>query len=136
MSHRTELKTKLDNKKYILDALGTMGCKFTEAEKGQKLRTKSNYSGVPTDVDILIHSVKDNNIKDAIGLRKEKDGTFSIVGDYWNTGISERDFTANVQMQSKKIEISDRLSEHGFDLSEELNENNNKEINLVYSRYV
>ena len=135
MSHKTELKTKLDNKKYILDALTQMDCKYKEAEEGKKLKTESQFSGVATDVDILVSNIGGKNVKNAVGLNKQTDGSFSIVGDYWGTGINERDFTSNLQMQSKKLETSDRLAEHGFDLSETLSETKN-EVKLVYKRYV
>jgi len=136
MSHRTELKTKLDNKKYILDALTQMGCEFKEAEKGKTLKTESQFNGVPADVDVLISKVNGKNIKNSVGIKEQTDGTFSIVGDYWQTGINQNEFTSQIQMTSKKLETSDRLSEMGFDLSEELAASDKQEVKLVYKRYI
>jgi len=134
MSHKVELKTRLDNKKYILDALSQLGYKVTEAKNGESLSTKSQFKGVATNADIIVNSKNGKNINSSFGFRKEKDNSYSVVGDFWGTDVTQDEFMSSIQMKSKKLETVDSLSNLGFDIKHEVQLS--QELHLTFSRYV
>jgi len=117
LSHKTTVKTKLNNLFYIEKALKDMKCEYQIAEEGQTLKTGGNYSNTYSDVDILITKVNDKNTKGAIGLKKQKDGTYQAIGDFWDAGLNASSFKGDLVTGAKKSEVIDRLRRKGFKLS-------------------
>lgn len=129
ISHKTELKTELNNRHHLLQALSKLGLKFTEAKEGQKLYTKGNY-GVKEEVDILL---SDKN--EAIGFKQKEDGTFTAVGDFYGFKLSANDLKCEVTALSKESEVAEHLMNLGF--NEATGRKEDKEyIDVVYERYI
>jgi len=57
MSLKVKIKTKFDNKKYILDALSQVGYKFREAKSGENLSTKSTFKGKTNKYGLMLFIV-------------------------------------------------------------------------------
>ncbi len=72
MSHWTTVKTKLNNQSVIRKALKRMGL---EAQEGDFTITQYGT----TEAAQL-------RIDDAVGLARQKDGTYAMVGDFWHSG--------------------------------------------------
>lgn len=72
MSHWTTVKTKLNNQSVIKKALKRMGF---EAQEGDFTITQYGT----TEAAQL-------KIDDAVGLARQKDGTYAMVGDFWHSG--------------------------------------------------
>lgn len=140
MSHKTTIKTSLNNKKYLIEALKKLGFKYKEAENGQ-LTTKGNY-GVHEKVDILIEGNGVINYNDAIGFKLEKDGTYTAVGDFYSLRTSDgRSVTSEmlkceVTAHSKEAEINERLSALSFEMDQSSVFENNNELNFQMKRWV
>ena len=132
MSHKTEVKTKLNNLTYLTKGLDKMGIKYTVNENGE-LRTRGSY-GVHEKVDVLIHEVNGRNTNDAIGFAKQDDGTYAATGDFWGTGVSAESLKCDATTSAKKEEVNDRLMQLGFSLNE--SEDNKQEVELTFSRWV
>lgn len=77
MSHWIKTKTKMVEKKYIMDGLAAMGIKVTENEK---IRAAYSSRSSTEDVDIKIN--------EGVGLRQQKDGSWELVGDFYGTNMS------------------------------------------------
>ena len=133
MSHKTQVKTKLDNLEYIKRGLDDLGIKYKVADEGQKLTTKGNYS-VHEPVDILVTEVDGKNINEAFGFNKNEDGTYTCVGDFYMTGMTENKLRNITTVAAKKIEANDRMMQLGFQLSETVDEKG--EVELTYTRWV
>lgn len=134
MSHKTELATKLNNGHYLKQALSKLGLKFREAKPGTKLKTKGHY-GVNEDVDILVE-----NQSEAVGFRKETNGTYTAVGDFFGmrlpngTHVDARTLTGELTAHSKEAELNDRLQNMGF-INDQTQRKENKEfIEVIFTR--
>ena len=138
MSHKTTVKTKLDNLYYLKKALDEMKCEYTIAEEGQTLRTGGNYSNTFSDVDIRIDKVNGRSTKGAVGLKKQKDGTYQAVGDFWDAGIDSTKFKGELVTGAKKSEAVERLKKKGFKLSQQANvtQKDGKYTKLTFTRWV
>ena len=71
MSHWTTVKTKLNDQSILKKALKRMGF---EAQEGDHSITQYGT----TDTAQL-------KLDDAVGLSRQKDGTFAMVGDFWHS---------------------------------------------------
>lgn len=71
MSHFTTVKTKLNNQSVLKKALKRMGY---ESEEGNFTITQYGTS-----------QKAELKIDDAVGLSRQEDGTYSMVGDFWHS---------------------------------------------------
>ncbi len=136
MSHKTDVKTKLNNKEYIIKALNNLGYKIEVAEEGKKLSTHGRYKATKSDVDILITELPNGSTtQNEIGLQEQTDGTFICTGDYYFArGLSAQMLTNNITVEAKKEEVSDRLMNLGFAMNSEVNETT-QEVEYTFERW-
>ena len=132
MSHRTEVKTNLNNQEYLEKALTSLGYKFSTAKEG-KLTTRSGYIG-GQKVDILIHEKNGRKTGDAVGFVRGKDGNFTAVGDFYGSGLSQDGLRKDLLTEAKKLEATDRLMELGYSL--QTSSNNSQELELVFTKFI
>lgn len=134
MSHKSEVKTCLNNGNYLKQALQKIGLKYKEAEQGKKLQTKGNY-GVHENVDILV-----SGQNDAVGFRKNDDNTYTAVGDFYGLKLPDgrycdaRTLTGEVTAHSKEAELNDKLQSMGFIGDMTQRKENNEYIEVTYTR--
>lgn len=136
MSHKTDVKTKLDNREYVIKGLTSLGYKFQVAENGKKFTTRGYYSNTKSDVDILITHLPDGSSTDnEIGLAEQADGTFVATGDYWFAkGLSSQQLSNTLTVEAKKEEVNDRLMALGFQMEAEINETS-QEVEYTFTRW-
>ena len=137
MSHKTSVKTKLNNKEYLCKALDELGYKYEVAE-GNVLETRGKYRNTKSKVEILIHETPNGNCNNEIGFAKKEDGTYETVGDFYFThdinGSYEKkaEHLRNiVTTESKKLELTDMLENYQFQLDQ--TEENDKELELTFT---
>jgi len=139
MSHKTEIKTSLNNGHYLKEALTKLGFTFTEAEEGKKLITKGHY-GVNEQVDIRIEGNGTSNFDGAVGFRKQEDGTYTAVGDFYGLrtqsgeSVSADMLKCEVTAHSKEAEINDRLMQLGFTGDPSARKETKEYIEITFSR--
>ncbi|MCP3683995.1 MAG: DUF1257 domain-containing protein [bacterium] len=126
MSHKTKIKTKLNNLEYIKKGMTELGYEYTV---GENLKTSGNY-GVNEKVDILIHKIGEKPTNDAVGFRKESDGTYTAIGDFYGLGINEKTMRNHVTTMAKKCEVNDKLAQLGFDLQSSNSSGGKLELNF------
>ena len=136
MSHKTDVKTKLNNKEYIIKALTNLGYILEVAEHGKKLSTRGYYRNTKSDVDILItHTPDGQSTENEIGLAEQTDGTYVCTGDYmFARGVSSQLLTNTLTVEAKKEEVNDRLMALGFSMNESVNETT-QEIEYTFERW-
>lgn len=141
MSHKTEIKTELRNKKYLLKALDQLGFTYTEAAEGQKLTTRGHYR-VHEEVDILINGNGKVNYDGAVGFKKQADGTYTAVGDFYGLrtadgkGVSADMLKCEVTAHSKEQELNERLGHLMFNMEAGSRKENSNEISFTLQRWV
>jgi len=139
MSHKTEVKTELNNGHYLKQALTKLGFTFTEAEKNQKLHTKGHY-GVHEEVDIRVDGNGTQNYDGAIGFKKQADGNYTAVGDFYglrtqdNRSVTASMLKCEATAHSKEAEINDRLMQLGFVSDPNQRKENKDVIEISFSR--
>lgn len=140
MSHKSQIATTLNNKKFLLKALDDLGFKYQVAEEGKKLKTKGNYNQV-TDVDILITSNGTNNYNNAIGFNRESDGTYTATGDFYGLrtadgrSVTQEMLKCEVTAHSKEAEICERLSASQFHIDPTSRKEDNSSIKFELHRW-
>lgn len=139
MSHKTEIKTKLNNRAFLLKALDNMGFTYQE---GENLHTQSRY-GVREKVDILItgnnkHTYSDN----PIGFKKEADGTYSATGDFYGLtdangkSVSAKSLGINATCMSKEAEVNQRLGNLRFQMDKNSRKQEGSKLSFTMQRWV
>lgn len=136
MSHKTDVKTKLNSKQHILKGLTTLGYKFEVATSENGLSTRGYYNSTKSDVDILItHTPDGQSTNNEVGLQLQKDGTYVATGDYYFTrGISAQKLTNVLTVEAKKEEVNDRLMALGFQMEQQVSENT-QEVEYTFTRW-
>lgn len=82
MSHITKLKIAITNRVDLTTALGNMGHSIVE---GKEL--KDYYASTSKEhVDFVLEN------QPTIGFREVDDGTWEFVGDFYGTGVREKEF--------------------------------------------
>ena len=136
MSHKTDVKTKLNNKQYIIKALENLGYQFQVAEDGKKLQTRGYYANTKSNVDILITRLPNGtDTNGEIGIAEQEDGNYTCTGDYWfASGLTSKELTNTLTVEAKKEEVNDRLMALGFTMSETINETT-QEVEYTFERW-
>ena len=138
MSHKTEIKTELNNGKYLKTALDKMGFKY---EEGNSLQTKGHY-GVKEKVDILVTSNGKQSTNKSYGFRKESDGTYTAIGDFYGMrtasgdSVSAKMLKVNCTALSKEAEVNERLSNLMFQVEGGSRKESKQEISFTMQRWV
>ena len=141
MSHKTEIKTELNNKQFLKKALEKLGFKYSEAKAGEKLQTRGNY-GVNEDVDIRIEGNGSKNYNGAIGFKQGTDGKFTAIGDFYGLrtadgkSVTQDMLKCEVTAYSKDAQINERLNQMGFVQNPGDYKVENGKIKVQYRRWV
>lgn len=133
MSHKTQVKTKLDNLTYLTKGLDDLGIKYELAKENQKLTTRGRY-GVHEECDVIVTEVNGRTTNDAFGFQKQKDGTYTAIGDFYGTGVSASQMRTMATTSAKKVEANERLMQLGFDLEKVTEEG--QFVELEFTRWV
>ena len=125
----------------FIAALDNLGFSFREAEEGQKLVTKGRYS-VHEEVDILIEGNGKVNYDGAVGFRKNTDGTYTAVGDFYGLrtaegkSVSAEMLKCEVTAHAKEAEVSERLNALMFHMEQGSRKENDNMIEFSLQRWV
>jgi len=126
MSHFSQIKTQMVEKKYILQALQDLGFAYQEGEQ-----QVTGFGGQKTAVDIRIPL----KFSYDIGLRK-KGSAYEIVADWFGVkGIKQKDFTNRLMQRYAYHAARAKLEEQGFDMVEEKVEETGQ-IRIILRRMV
>jgi hypothetical protein len=110
-------------------------------KEGENLVTKGRYS-VHEKVDILIEGNGKVDFNAAIGFKKQADGTYTAVGDFYGlrtadgTSVDASMLKCEVTASAKEAEIVERLSQMGFTVDTSDSCENKKEIVVSMERWV
>ncbi len=110
MSHFTQVATKMNNKEMLLASLKELGYEVAEQAFIR------GYRGQQTAVDIAVRMKQGYDIGFVLGA----DGTYSFVTDWFGVqGISEQEFTTQVQQQYALTTVMDQVRRQGFNVVEQ-----------------
>lgn len=124
MSHISKIKTQIVDKKYLLEALKDLG--YHPEEGDLEIR---GFGGNKENVSIRIHRFLSYDI----GFCLNKEGCFDIIADWYGIhGIRQKQFTDQLTQRYALLVTKSKLKEQGFEIIEEVKENN--QIRLVLRR--
>ena len=121
MSHFSKIKTSFVEEKYILSALKDLDYEY---ETGKHKLKGFNQT---TEVEILVRI----RLSYDIGLKKVGD-EYQLIADWFGVREKKDAFINQLSQRYAYHATKDKLSQQGFDLIEETNENN--EIRMVLRR--
>ena len=133
MSHWTKCELQVTDEEILVKALKRMGCEARVSK-----RTIKPY-GTSATADIWID--------DAVGFKKEKDGTYSMIGDFYHSNDSVmRGYYNNVDKFDEDLSLAYAVEDAttkleslnmGFDLTgnAELEEDEDGLIRLEFTTY-
>ncbi len=123
MSHISRIKTKMEVKEYVLQALKDLGYSYEEGSQ------TINSVGDRMQVDIKIHL----RMSYDIGLRSTPNG-YEIVADWWGVrGVKQKEFSDKLMQRYAYLATKAKLEEQGFSLVSEENQKDGQ-IRLVLRR--
>lgn len=137
MSHKSTVSTKINNIDSLKKALDRLNIKYTEGSA----KTKGNY-GVHEDVDLIINQYGSNSVNDAVGFKKQKDGTYQATGDFYGMrddkgrSIDPNTFKNRVENAYNFEEINNRYGQVGFNCVNQDIDFSNREVSYVLQRMV
>lgn len=107
MSHWIKSRTKMTEKKHIVEGLAAMGIEATE---GGKIRASYSARSETEGVDIRINH--------GVGLRQQEDGSWELVGDFYSTNQSkyynrEQKFLEDLQGKYCVSQAKERIASLG-----------------------
>jgi hypothetical protein len=112
LSHWTKVSTKITQIDALKKALEKMGLNFSEGDH------KITQYGTSENAEL--------KLDDAVGLSRQKDGTFAMVGDFYHSNNSKlscyycnpQKFSTDLSLAYAEAESVLRLEEQEFSLSE------------------
>lgn len=107
LSHFTKVSTQIVEKKYLLQALQSLGWAYREGSA-----SVPDYQGKHLPVDI---SATVPGMARSIGF-KESNGSYVVVADWWQMGMTEKQFVDRVSQRYAYVAVHDKLQEQGFAL--------------------
>jgi hypothetical protein len=129
MSHWTKIKTTLNSEEFIKKALTRMGIAFQEGNFNITQYGKSEKAEIKVD--------------DAVGLSRQEDGSWSMVGDFYHSKKLSRyynqgdRFNQDLTTAYSVEQVKSQLEEQQFYCSEnsEAKIGQDGMVRMVYSRY-
>ena len=123
MSHISRIKTKMEVKEYLLQAITDLGYQYEEGNL-----TLSGF-GEKSRVDIKINM----RLSSDIGLRATPNG-YEIIADWWGVrGVKRQELTDKLMQRYAYHATKAKLEEQGFTLVSEENQKDGQ-IRLVLRR--
>ena len=107
LSHFTKVSTQIVEKKYLLQALQSLGWAYREGRA-----SVPDYQGQQLPVDICATVP---GMARSIGF-KESNGRYEVVADWWNMGMTEQQFVNTVSQRYAYMAVHEKLQEQGFAL--------------------
>jgi hypothetical protein len=90
MSHQVMVKTQIKDRNVLESTLSELGYSFRSG--GRLVAYRGEDAG---EVDIMVN-IKGHDNK--VGFRfSNKENCYEIVGDFWNTNVSQQDFTSSIK---------------------------------------
>jgi len=102
MSHITKLLVGISSKDKLLKILSAMGYSVVDERK-----TIRAHGSSQTEVDMYLKEVP------SVGFVL-KDGQYHVEGEFYQTGVSPRDFERQIQAESTLDEVLHRAKSYGW----------------------
>ncbi len=115
MSHFTEIKTQIQDRKFLEQALKVLNLDFSYSEQGEEIR---GFYGDHTSAQYKIQTGTDYDI----GLRMTESGCYEFVADWEMLGhrkIDQQTFTAKIMQRYAYEKVKNTLEEQGYQVAEE-----------------
>ncbi len=111
MSHFSQIKTKISDKRYLVAALRALGF---QPEEGQV--HVRGYGGSRSKVEVRIRSSTHGY---DVGFRKEGKHYVCVADWFGVTGIERQPFLQTLTQRYASIAVKDQLAAQGFSVAEE-----------------
>ena len=126
MSHFSTIKTKIKNKRQLIEALELLQY---EVQENQELINPLDHQHEKVKVDV--------SIGNDIGFRLNNNGEYELVADIqtWKDPVPPKRFVEKVTQQYARMTVHNQIKEMGFKVEEEWEMDDNT-IELTVTRWV
>jgi hypothetical protein len=91
MSHKATIKMKINDRATLCQTLDSLGVQYQVADNVNGLKITSRY-GVQANVDVLLKKDVNGSNMQAVGFKRNEDGTYEAVGDFYEiSGAKTKD---------------------------------------------
>lgn len=109
MSHKATIKMKINDRTTLCQTLDALGIQYQIADKTNDLKISSRYN-VQADVDVLLKQDSHGSKMVAVGFRKNEDGTYEAVGDFYEVSGAKTKDGERLDQNSFKDAIGKRYT--------------------------
>lgn len=143
ISHKASIKMKINDRTTLCQTLDALGVQYEIAGSINGLGVTSRY-GVKADVDVLLKQDSHGHKMNAVGFRRNDDGTYEATGDFYEINGSKTKEGERLDQNSFKDAIGKRytymkalnqLSQLGFGVGTEVADFKAQELNFSMISY-
>lgn len=109
MSHKATIKMKINDRATLCQTLDSLGVQYQIADNTNGLKITSRY-GVQANVDVLLKKDAHGSNMQAVGFKKNEDGTYEAVGDFYEIGQAKTKEGERLDQNSFKDAIGKRYT--------------------------
>lgn len=109
MSHKATIKMKINDRATLCQTLDSLGVQYQIADNTNGLKITSRY-GVQANVDVLLKKDAHGSNMQAVGFKKNEDGTYEAVGDFYEIGQAKTKDGERLDQNSFKDAIGKRYT--------------------------
>ena len=143
MSHKATLKMKINDRATLCQTLDALGVQYEIAGNTNGLKITSRY-GVQADVDVLLTNDSHGHKMNAVGFKKNEDGSYEAVGDFYEISGAKTKDGERLDQNSFKDAVSKRytyfkalnqLTQLGFGVSTDVVDFKQSELNFTMTSF-
>ena len=109
MSHKATIKMKINDRATLLQTLDALGIQNQVADNTNGLKITSRY-GVQANVDVLLTQDAHGHKMNAVGFKKNEDGSYEAVGDFYEISGAKTKEGERLDQNSFKDAVSKRYT--------------------------
>lgn len=109
MSHKATIKMKINDRAILCQTLDSLGVSYQIADNINELKISSRY-GVQANVDVLLTNDSHGQKMVAVGFKKNEDGSYEAVGDFYEIGEAKTKEGERLDQNSFKDAIGKRYT--------------------------
>ena len=141
MSHKATIKMRINDRATLCQTLDALGIQYQVAEQANGLNIHSRY-GVQANVDVLLTKDAHGSSMQAVGFKRNEDGTYEAVGDFYEISSAKTKDGQRLDQNSFKDAIGKRytyykainqLTALNFAVSQDVQDFKQNELTFVMS---
>lgn len=143
MSHKATIKMKINDRATLCQTLEALGIEYEVATETNNLKITSRYN-VQANVDVLLKKDSHGSNMQAVGFKKNEDGSYEAVGDFYEISgaktkegerLSQDTFKDAIGKRYTYYKALNQLTQLGFGVTTDVNNFKDSELNFTMTSY-